>query len=288
MAQIDPVWQERLESIDSAVEGINLPDQRMSQDDEWCEAVFADGTKKRIRFHDYGDIYSVPGFYERLFYGHLKCCSPSRVIGLLEDVMVNDYDEDPASLRVLDVGAGNGMVGDELAARGSKHIVGIDIIPEAKESCQRDREGVYCDYHVTDLTDLPELTEEQLRKDRFNCLVTVAALGFGDIPPKAFLKALDMVSVPGWMAFNIKEDFIAEKDSSGFCKLIRRLAKMEVIQQQAYRRYRHRKGTDGRDLHYVAMVARKLKDIPDDIVEEFDLHESNRKQDKGEDFVSDK
>ena len=261
-----PCWLSRMDEISTPVDEIRIPAVHgLSQDREWCEAI-VDGRPRRIRFHNYGELYEVPGLYEKLFYEYLECCSPSRVAGLLEDVLA-DFEANPEELRVLDVGAGNGMVGDELAARGTDRIVGIDIVPEARDAADRDRPEVYGDYLVTDLTDLPEPQEERLRRERFNCLTTVAALGFGDIPPKAFVKALDMIVTPGWMAFNIKEDFLNERDGTGFCKLIRQLCREEVIQIQAYRRYQHRLSIEGEPLYYVAVVARKLKDLPDDIEE---------------------
>src|SRR5690606_23739593 len=149
-----PVWPQRLSKIDSQVEEIRLPvDQDgVAQDAEWCEVVI-DGQRRRIRFHDYDKIYKVPGLYEELFYGTLKCCSPSRVVRLLHDVM-GALGQPADSLGVLDLGAGNGMVGDELAARGVTNIVGADLIPEAKQAAYRDRDGVYRDYFVADFTDL--------------------------------------------------------------------------------------------------------------------------------------
>lgn len=258
------VWPERLARIDSKVDNIRLGDgnrQDVKQDAEWCQVV-VDGQERRIRFHDYDEIYKIPGLYEELFYKNLKCCSPSRLAALLNEV-VRDFHQDPSQLRVLDVGAGNGMVGDELDARRVPTIVGIDILPEAKEAAQRDRPGIYDDYLVTDLTNLPERQEERLREFRFNCLTTVAALGFGDIPPDAFSKALDLIEVPGWVALTIKEDFLHEEDSSGFAGLIRDLSRQRVIQIQAYRRFRHRRSITGKPLYYVAMVARKLSNLPD-------------------------
>ena len=259
-----PQWRQRLDRIDSPVESIRFPELKevtLDQDEEWCEVVI-DGKPRRVRFHDYDKIYRVPGLYEKLFYDRLECNSPERVVGLLEDV-ISDVDDDIEQMRVLDVGAGNGIVGEELASCGADKLFGIDIIPEAKDAALRDRPDVYDGYMVADLTDFPEQLEERLRRDDLNCLTTVAALGYGDIPPRAFIKALDMISTPGWLAFNIKEDFIAERDNSGFCKLIRQLSKSEVIQIQAYRRYRHRLSLSGEPLHYVGMVARKLRDVPD-------------------------
>ena len=203
----ESVWKKRLETIDSEVENILLPDgvDDVAQDEESCEIVVS-GKKRRIRFHDYAEIFGVPGLYEELFYDHLKCCSPSYIVRLLESV-VRENGGCPDEFHVLDVGAGNGMVGDELHELGVQSIVGVDIIPAAKTAAIRDRPDVYEEYRVTDLTDLPESEEKILRRRDANCLTTVAALGFGDIPPLAFAKALDLVSTPGWLAFNLKESF---------------------------------------------------------------------------------
>ena len=274
-----PQWHKRMETIESVVDAIHLPDalgDEVDQDQEWCEAVIA-GDKRRFRFHDYDRIYQVPGLYESLFYSKLKCCSPSRVVRLLTE-MLHDFGGGIDKMRVLDVGAGNGMVGDELAARGATFLTGVDIIAEAREAAERDRPGIYDDYRVVDLTQLGEQEEERLRGHKFNCLTSVAALGYGDIPPAAFVKALDVIETPGWIAFTIKEDFLYEQDTSGFSKLIRTLSRERIVQIQAYRRYRHRLSITGEPLYYVAMVARKQCDLPDAILEnqyDFDSADSN-------------
>ena len=263
-----PRWRGRLTEIDSDVEDIVFPSAGadVTQDEEWCNVVVA-GENRHIRFHDYHEIYQIPGLYESLFYERLECCSPSRTVALLLDVL-SDTDQSAAALRVLDLGAGNGMVGDELHSRDASPIVGIDIVPEAKQAAERDRDGVYDSYFVADLTDLTEEVEEKLRAQKLNCLTTVAALGFGDIPPEAFIKALDLIETPGWVAFTIKEDFLRERDTSGFSQLVRRLSRDEIIQTQAYRRFRHRVSMTGESLHYVAVVARKLHDVPDEFFQE--------------------
>ena len=63
----------------------------LGQDEEWC-LVRQNGATRKVRFHDYGEIYELPGLYERLFYDHLKCTSPETVarlfrrVGILPDV----------------------------------------------------------------------------------------------------------------------------------------------------------------------------------------------------------
>jgi len=263
-------WHKRLNESDNSIQDIHVPKHFVEgpdQDEEWCE-VITNNKKRRIRFHDYNEVFGIPGLYEKLFYDTLECCSPSYVVNLLEDV-ANEWDADLKRFNVLDVGAGNGMVGDELRHRGVHKVVGVDIIDEAREATLRDRPGIYEDYHVTDLTHLSETDEKELRQYNINCLITVAALGYGDIPPQAFLKALDLISTPAWLAFNIKEDFLHESDQSGFSQLIRKLIHQDYIQPQCYRRYRHRISIAGKPLYYVAMIAKKHKPVENLLYTEF-------------------
>ena len=262
----ETIWRDRLEDMNSPVDEIRFPKQGndVDQDEEWCEVVI-NGEPKAIRFHDYSDVFEIPGLYEELFYDSLECCSPSYIANLLESV-ISEFGGSPEDFRVLDVGAGNGMVGDELKEIGVESVVGVDIIPAAKAATQRDRPEVYADYHVADLTNLPDSTEADLLQANANCLTTVAALGFGDIPPLAFAKALDLIETPGWLAFNLKEDFLREQDSSGFSQLIRRLNRERFIQTYCYRRYKHRISIGGDPLYYVAVIAKKVKELDESVL----------------------
>ncbi len=240
---------------------IHFPDGTdHDQDQEWCE-VQVDGDARRIRFHDYAEIYALPGLYEQIFYEGLKCDSPRMVAELLCEHLRNT-GRHSSDLTVLDVGAGNGMVGERLQSLGVTTIVGVDIIEAAAEATERDRPGVYDDYLVLDLTDIPPAARRALEARRFNCLITVAALGFGDIPPEAFVAAYNLVEPGGLIAFTIKEDFIARDESSGFSRLVRRALDDGTMELGAKHRYRHRLSIDGEPLHYVAMVAEKHRDLP--------------------------
>jgi hypothetical protein len=247
-----------------AIPEFRLTDQALSQDEEWVE-IRVDGRWQRRRLHDYDELYNIPGLYEALFNRTLKCSSPVRVVNLLTSVM-SEAGDSPEQLRVLDLGAGNGMVGHELQNYNVDFCVGADIIPEAREATLRDRPWCYDDYFVADFTQLEAEVADKLRDYRLNTLACVAALGFGDIPAKAFLTAIDLLETPAYVAFNIKEDFVQERDTSGFSGLIRELAQRGVLQIQAYRRYQHRISCAGEPLYYIAMVATKEKDIPAELL----------------------
>src|SRR5215210_1128127 len=225
------------------------------QDEEWCE-VRLDDDWRRIRFHDYHEVYSIPGLYEQIFYGELQCDSPRTVCGLLKHQLeLTGYDG--SGLRVLDVGAGNGMVGEELQRElGVGHLVGVDIIEEAEMAAERDRPGVYDAYHTTDLTAIPSDIRRDLEARPLNTLVTVAALGFGDIPPQAFAEAFNLITDHGWVAFNIKDRFLAEEER-GFSRLIRRMFDEAVLERREENHYVHRLSVRGEPLRYVAIVAEK-------------------------------
>ena len=71
-----------------------------------------------------------------------------------------------------------------------------------------------------------------------------------------------MIARDGWVAFNIKADFLDDVDGTGFRRLIARMAEEATFEERARRRYRHRLATDGRPLDYVALVGRKRADVP--------------------------
>ena len=246
---------------------IRFPKKRdLDQDEEWCQ-VKVDDQWQQIRFHDYDHVYNIPGLYETIFYRTLRCNSPNKVVGLLEETL-QEHSASAEDLCVLDVGAGNGMVGEVIQTLGSRKIVGIDIIPEAKEAAQRDRSWVYNDYFVADLTALTPEEDKALREWNFNTLTVVAALGYGDIPPEAFFTAFNLIQDGGWIAFNIKEDFLKDEGISGFSGLMNRLTRKNIVQMEAYKRYCHRLNIAGEPLYYIAAVAQKMGDIPRDMIEQ--------------------
>ncbi|MBN2402752.1 MAG: hypothetical protein JXN64_10160 [Spirochaetes bacterium] len=97
---------------------------------------------KKIPFHDYNKIYNYQGLYEQLFYDRLKCISPRKVTEALK-YTIDQNKEFFSEMKVLDFGAGNGMMGEELKKTGVARLVRVDILKEAKNAIERDRPGMY-------------------------------------------------------------------------------------------------------------------------------------------------
>ncbi|GGM33821.1 hypothetical protein GCM10012275_01520 [Longimycelium tulufanense] len=246
---------------------ITFPDSSVArpQDAERC-LVEIDGRWREIRFHDYARIYAIKGLYEQLFYDRLRCSSP-RVVATLLGEALPQAGATPADLRVLDLGAGNGIMGAELVRLGVDRVVGVDILPEAGEAAHRDRPGIYHHYLVGDVSMLGNDDRNVLEKNEPNALTCIAALGFDDIPPHAFRAAFNFVSGGGWIAFTLKEDFLSDRDSSGFSRLIRRCVETGVLEVRTQHRYQHRLSASGHPLYYVAIVGTKRRNIPPELVD---------------------
>ncbi|MBL8340414.1 MAG: methyltransferase domain-containing protein [Rubrivivax sp.] len=234
----------------------------LGQDEAFFRLVEG-GREVAIRFHDYDAIYRRPGLYEQLFYRRLLCVSPSKA----RDVLLKVFEEnrlDAHLLRVLDLGAGNGMLGELLDVA---RMIGVDISEAAREACERDRPHAYDAYYVADMARPPAGLLAELRGWQINCLTCIAALGFGDIPVTAFANAYDLVESGGWVVFNVKETFLHEDDRTGFARLVKRLMLDDLMQVHHLERYRHRISIDGSPLFYYLVVGRKKAEIPPRLVE---------------------
>lgn len=230
--------------------------ESLDQDQEWA-VVQVDGRWRQVRLHDYAEIFSIPGLYERWVYEILGCKSPVKVREMLARELVK-ASVSPASLMALDLGAGNGCVAEELLAIGMKRFVGIDIHPEAAAAAERDRPGLYKNYIVDDMTSLTAQSEAALSDLSVNCMTCVAALGYDDIPPDVFAAAFDQVSDGGWIAFTIKSDFVSAKgDESGFARLLRKARDTGALEVLASEEYTHRLSGAGEQIKYVAVIGRK-------------------------------
>lgn len=239
----------------------DVDEDSVPQDAEYC-LVRVDGRQRRIRFHDYHEIYTVPGLYEHIFYEKLACQSPALISKLLEHEVERSPDLAMDDLTVLDVGAGNGIMAEALMSLGADGVVGVDILPEAAMAAERDRPGLYDDYYAVNLLDLPRPIHEALETQRFNCLTLVAALGFGDIPPEAFTAAYNFVEDGGLVAFNLRDMFLDADDASGFSRLIGRMLDEGWMEESLRIRYVHRLSITGEPLRYNAIIGRKCADIP--------------------------
>ena len=232
---------------------------RIDQGEEWI-IIHSEDSDEKIFLHDYARFYEIPGLYEEVIYKRLKCISPQVICGLLKEEL-QKKNGGSQKLRALDFGAGNGIVGEYLKQKMTCDVlIGVDIIPEAFDAAQRDRPAVYDDYYVMDLSQPKQFEKRKLGMWNFNVLLTIGALGFNDIPTRAFINALNLLENDAWVAFNIKDEFLSENDDSGFKNVLDSMMgdSFHVLQMK---RYCHRLSISGEPLHYHAIVGKKVNKV---------------------------
>lgn len=215
--------------------------------EEWIE-YGPPGNRRRVPFHDYGAIYSVPGLYERVFYHELGMGSAEVVVGLYADAL-RSLGRDGAGERVFDFGAGSGIGGEKLKRQvGVGTVVGLDLEPAAREAAARDHPGIYDEFLVADLSASPE-TLETLAVHDFTAVVAISAIGAGHIPLELLADTVQRLLSPGGLfAFAVA----AELTPTFFDDFFARVA----AERLASRDYVHRRQTDGSPHDATAVVAR--------------------------------
>ncbi len=241
---------------DLEVEIPNIQNQ-LEQNEEYF--ILKGENDEEILFHDYKRIFRTPGLYEEVFQNQLKCQSPKVIKNLLYD-NVEQSDSDISELKVLDFGAGNGLVAEALCEENPDLIIGVDIIEEAKEAALRDRSECYEAYYVEDLGQPDQRVIRELESYGLNTFVSVAALGFDHIPPESFINAFNLIDDQGWIAINLRDRFLTREDKSGFRETLNWMED-NFIEFQDQKTYVHRLSVTGEPINYTAIVGRKVSDI---------------------------
>lgn len=214
------------------------------------------GARERVAFHDYAALYAVPGLYEWVFFDELGMCSTRRVVDLYASVL-RQLGRPPAAERALDLGAGNGLGGDELRRIGVGRLFGVDREPQAREAACRDRPGVYDEYFVGDFT---ALAQTRLAALEPTVVLALSALGPGHVPPAVLDRALRLLPIGGLFAFAVTPTLLAESDdpaaqATGYPEYLLELFAHRA-DELARQDYVHRRRTDGSDDLAVAFVGR--------------------------------
>jgi hypothetical protein len=169
---------------------------------ELIEIRYDDGRRERLRLHDYGRLYSLPGLYEQIVRDRLGCRSPEQIASMLADA-VDEIGWDRARVRVIDVAAGNGMSGEALVRRGLRPVLGTDIVPAARDAAMRDRPDVYDVYETLDLLALTPQQTRTITALNANALSCVAPVGNGSqqLPPLVLTAVIELLEADALIAY---------------------------------------------------------------------------------------
>ncbi|MBF6619855.1 MAG: hypothetical protein ITG02_06450 [Patulibacter sp.] len=232
------------------------PRPGVAQGEERFVVRHDDGTEQQIRVKDYELIYPIPGLYEEVVQRRLECSSPQIIVERLADA-VAAADQDPADVRVLDVGAGNGVIGEGLRDAGFRVPVGSDALVEARDAAERDRPGLYAEYVIDDGTpDAFGAIEGAVRRHELNALTCASALGPGHIPIERLVAVWGLLPAGSLIALTASTALVA--DWGGPQIALNAVsgddAPTEVVHHE---QFRHRLLVGGGSVDYDVIVGRK-------------------------------
>jgi hypothetical protein len=240
-------------AADWTVELDTTPGRRQAQEEFVLH--HPDGADERIVLHDYARVYAVPGLYEEVVQHRLQCASPATVAGaLVEAAEAEGRTAD--GLRAFDLGAGNGVVGEELRARGVTVVAGADGVAEARDAAHRDRPGLYAHYLVGERLDVDEVSA-LVREEGLTALVAAGAVGEGHVPVDALAQLWDAFPAGSFLALTLAGGE-GGQDATDVEKMIADTAGSEHASRTVVRRrFRHRVSMAGDELYYLVLVAVK-------------------------------
>jgi SAM-dependent methyltransferase len=207
-----------------------------------------------VHLHDYPRLYAEPGLYERIVQELLGCRSPQVAADGLERA-ARRLGLEPERLRILDVGAGTGLVGALLRERSFREVIGLDALDEARAACLRDRPGVYRDYLVGNLADPSAELCAALRGHRLDGLIAAGAFGGTHAPPRALSNALALLPSGAPVVFTIDRHWLATDDPGGFRTPMAGLLDSGELSLLERTSFEHRLTTTGTPIHYELIVA---------------------------------
>jgi hypothetical protein len=231
---------------------VSFPPETSKIGDERFLLCWDDGREERLRLHDYARIYAVPGLYEEVVQQRLDCRTPAQLAALV-DAAVGQVGWARSDVRLFELAAGNGVSGEELAAKGLRISAGVDILPEARAAALRDRPGLYDVYLTGNPRALGRAAANVLRGRHLNVLVA-GSIGAGHLCPAGLAAALDLLTPEALVAYTT-ETGVRDPDVVGVLALMGRLARAGALREIARERYRHRLTTSGGERWYEAVVA---------------------------------
>ncbi len=228
------------------MQSVRFPEQGTGgPDEEAFEVTFDDGRVERFTMHDYGRVYAVPGLYEEVVQRMLGCATPDVVARMVADAATGE-------VRVVDLGAGNGVSGEALAAAGLRPVVAIDTEPEARRATLRDRPGLYELVLTGDVAELAPSDADAIRALRPNALTLVGALGNDHVAPEGLAAAASLLTDDALIAY-------AHPDYEDDAPLRAALGELGEVTELARERYVHRRTASGGERTWEAAVVRLLR-----------------------------
>src|SRR4051812_45470292 len=150
------------------------------------------------------------------------------------------------------MGAGNGVVGEELHARGARVVAGPDGVEAARDAARRDRPELYDVYAIAGVD---EVTVEQLVAEHgLNTLTSAGALGIGHVEVSDVARWWAAFPPGSWFAATVPLDVADPAGENLPGALAEADPTTQVVRHETFV---HRRRMSGETITYSVVVAHK-------------------------------
>ena len=169
-------------------------------------------------------------------------------------------------LSILDVAAGNGVVGEELRKQlgekpGIRRLIGTDLLESARSAALRDRPDVYDEYLAADLT----RPQESGLPTSSDVVVICAALGpyDRDLPLEAVDGAIALLRDGGLLTFTVNAGIKGADCPPRYQSFLASINESKgshwgSLDEVARQTIKHRKNVQGKWIEFMMLIYKKL------------------------------
>jgi predicted TPR repeat methyltransferase len=136
----------------------------------------------------------------------------------------------PTTSRVLDAGAGTGLVGRYLGESGYSDLVAIDI---SNEMLNKAREkGVYGEFHQMDLGEPLNFPD-----DSFDAVVCAGVLTFSHAPAKSLYEMVRVTKPGGYILYSLRTDAYESMGFEGITEELGSRDKWQLVERKGHQSF---------------------------------------------------
>lgn len=132
--------------------------------------------------------------------------------------------------RILDAGAGTGLVGQLLGARGYRDLVAVDISGEMlKQAREKD---VYKEFHLMDLGETLDFSN-----DSFDAVVCAGVLTFSHAPARSLHELVRVTKPGGHIVYSLRDDAYKSMGFESINNQLESEKKWQLLEKKAYQSF---------------------------------------------------
>jgi predicted TPR repeat methyltransferase len=136
----------------------------------------------------------------------------------------------PVNARILDAGAGTGLVGQFLGSLGYGNLVAMDLSSEMLNKARE--KGVYQEFHQMDLGETLDFPD-----DSFDAVVCAGVLTFSHAPARSLYEMVRVTKPGGHILYSLRTDAYESMGFEGITDELKSRQKWKLVEKKGHQSF---------------------------------------------------